>query len=448
MNPNDTIVAAATPYGFGGIAVVRLSGSKANAIVKTMCQHPSSFLDRKATKVQLYKDKNKPFDSALVTFFKTPNSYTGEDVFEISCHGSPAIVEIIIEAAINLGARTADPGEFTQRAFINGKMDLVQAESVAGTIHGLGEKCARLNHRIISGELTKKIEIIRKSIIDALSFVEFELDVSEEDPLNDSVLQILENLSSTRDEVSSLSKSFKEGRLLNRGASVVIAGPPNVGKSTLFNRLLNENKAIVTPSPGTTRDLIDASVVYNGVSIVFSDTAGIRDVEEEIEKEGVRRATEKIHRADIVLSVFDLGSQLQQKTTTGSAVIVPVLNKCDLYNQKQTYKIKSKINNCVYVSAKTGDGIENLKNHILEALDLSENISDSVFLITQRQYDVSKNCILALDRAISLIKNKPVSFELLSIEIRDSLDAIDRILGKTTNEEILNNVFSNFCVGK
>ena len=143
-----------------------------------------------------------------------------------------------------------------------------------------------------------------------------------------------------------------------------------------------------------------------------------------------------------------MGSQLQQKTTNGSAVVVPVLNKCDLYNQKQTYKIKSKINNCVYVSAKTGDGIENLKKRILEALDVSENISDSVFLITQRQYDVSKNCILALDGAISLIKNRPVSFELLSIEIRDSLDAIDRILGKTTSEEILNNVFSNFCVGK
>ncbi len=448
MNPNDTIVAAATPYGFGGIAVVRLSGSKANEIVKTICQHPSSFLDRKATKVQLYKRKNKPFDSALVTFFKTPNSYTGEDVFEISCHGSPAIVEIIIEAAINLGARTADPGEFTQRAFINGKMDLVQAESVAGTIHGLGEKCARLNHRIVSGELTKIIERIRKSIVGALSFVEFELDVSEEDLLSNSCLQILENISSARDEVSSLSKSFKEGRLLNRGASVVIAGPPNVGKSTLFNRLLNENKAIVTPSPGTTRDLIDASVVYNGVSIVFSDTAGIRVAEEEVEKEGIRRATEKTRRADVVLSIFDLESQLQQKTTNGSTVVVPVLNKCDLYNQKQTHTIKTKINNCVYVSAKTGDGIENLKNRILEALDLSENISDSVFLITQRQYDVSKSCVLALDRAVSLIKNKPVSFELLSIEIRDSLDAIDRILGKTTSEEILNNVFSNFCVGK
>ncbi len=448
MNPNDTIVAAATPYGFGGIAVVRLSGSKANEIVKTICQHPSSFLDRKATKVQLYKRKNKPFDSALVTFFKTPNSYTGEDVFEISCHGSPAIVEIIIEAAINLGARTADPGEFTQRAFINGKMDLVQAESVAGTIHGLGEKCARLNHRIVSGELTKIIERIRKSIVGALSFVEFELDVSEEDLLSNSCLQILENISSARDEVSSLSKSFKEGRLLNRGASVVIAGPPNVGKSTLFNRLLNENKAIVTPSPGTTRDLIDASVVYNGVSIVFSDTAGIRVAEEEVEKEGIRRATEKTRRADVVLSLFDLESQLQQKTTNGSTVVVPVLNKCDLYNQKQTHTIKTKINNCVYVSAKTGDGIENLKNRILKALDLSENISDSVFLITQRQYDVSKSCVLALDRAVSLIKNKPVSFELLSIEIRDSLDAIDRILGKTTSEEILNNVFSNFCVGK
>ncbi len=448
MKPNDTIVAAATPYGFSGIAVVRLSGTTANEIVKKICQYPSSFLNRKATKVQLYKSNNKPFDSALVTFFKTPNSYTGEDVFEISCHGSPTIVETIIEEAINLGARTADPGEFTQRAFINGKLDLVQAESVAGTIHGLGEKCSRLNHRIISGELTKKLELIRKSIVDALSYVEFELDVSEEDILSGSEVRILESLSLAKNEVSSLTKSFKEGRLLNRGASVVITGPPNVGKSTLFNKLLNENKAIVTSFPGTTRDLIDAPVVYNGVSIVFSDTAGIREGEEEIEMEGIRRATEKTHKADIVLSVFDLESQPPQNINRGRAVVIPVLNKCDLYNQNQRYKIKSKINSCFFVSAKTGDGIENLKNRILKSLDISENISDSVFLITQRQYDVSKSCLLALDEAISLIKNRPISFELLSVEIRDSLDSIDRILGKTTSEEILNNVFSHFCVGK
>lgn len=448
MNPNDTIVAAATPYGYGGIAVVRFSGSKANEIVKNLCQHPSSFLDRKATKVQLYKSSGEPFDSALVTFFKNPNSYTGEDVFEISCHGSPSIVEIIIEEATTLGARTADPGEFTQRAFINGKMDLVQAESVAATIHGMSEKCARLNHRIISGELTKKLTHIRTSVVDLLSFVEFELDISEEDLLNNSNLQIKEKLSSARNDVSVLSKSFKEGRLLNRGASVVITGPPNVGKSTLFNRLLNENKAIVTSFPGTTRDSIDASVVYNGVSIVFSDTAGIRDSEEEIEMEGIRRTTEKTRKADIVLSVFDLESQPPQKTNKGFSVVIPVLNKCDLYNQNQTDKIKSEINNCVYVSAKIGTGIDRLKKRILEDLNVSENISDSVFLITQRQYDVSKSCLCALDRAISLIKNNPVSFELLSIEIRDALYAIDRILGKTTNEEILNNVFKNFCVGK
>ena len=448
MNPNDTIVAAATPYGYGGIAVVRLSGSKADKIVKKICQHSSSFLDRKATIVQLYKSNGEPFDSALVTFFKTPNSYTGEDVFEISCHGSPAIVEITIEEAINFGARTAEPGEFTRRAFINGKLDLVQAEAVAATIHGLSEKCARLNHRIISGELTKKLESIRQSIVDSLSFVEFELDISEEDLLNNSNLRIQESLSSARNEAFVLSKSFKEGRLLNRGASVVITGPPNVGKSTLFNRLLNENKAIVTSFPGTTRDSIDASVVYNGVSLVFSDTAGIRDAEEEIEIEGIRRTVEKTRTADIVLNVFDLETQPPHGSNDEGVFTIPVLNKCDLYNQKQTDKIKSKINSCVYVSAKTGDGTENLKKRIMETLNVSENISDSVFLITQRQYDVSKSCIRALDGAMSLIKNSPVSFELLSIEIRDALDAVDRILGKTTSEEILNNVFSNFCVGK
>ena len=445
---DDTIVAAATPYGYGGIAVVRLSGKETESITLNICRRAAAFKDRRATIVTLYGSNKEPFDSAVVTFYKHPNSYTGEDIVEFSCHGSPTIVEKIIEEAMNLGARTAEPGEFTHRAFVNGKLDLVQAESVAAVIHGQGEKSVQLNHRVLSGELSKKFKDIKQYIIDALSHVEFELDVSEDNLIPDAVHRVQQKISSALKETSRLAESFREGRLLNRGASVVITGPPNIGKSTLFNVLLNENRAIVSAVPGTTRDVVDASVVYGGISIMLTDTAGIRSSDEEIESEGIRRATEKIKNADVVLSLFDVSEHKLFKTNGLNGSLLPVLNKCDLYNQQQINKARGKLDGCVCVSAKTGDGIENLKNSIKRSLCVSENISDTVFLITQRQYDVTNNCINALNQTLRLLENSPVGFELLSVEIREALDAVDRILGKTTSEDILNNIFSNFCVGK
>ena len=445
---DDTIVAAATPYGYGGIAVVRLSGRAAESITQNICRRTAKFKDRHATVVTLYGSNKEPFDDAVVTFYKHPNSYTGDDIVEFSCHGSPTIVEKIIELAMNLGARTAEPGEFTHRAFINGKLDLVQAESVAAVISGQGEKSIQLNHRVLSGELSKKITAIKKSIIDALSYVEFELDVSEDDLVPDAVRRVKQIISLALSEMSLLAKSFREGRLLNRGASVVITGPPNIGKSTLFNALLNENRAIVSAVPGTTRDVVDASVVYGGISIMLTDTAGIRNSDEEIESEGIRRATEKIKNADVVLSLFDVNEHELFTTKGLNGSLLPVLNKCDLYNQQQINKARGEIDGCVCVSAKTGDGIENLKKAINKNLCVTENISDTVFLITQRQYDVTNSCINALNQTLKLLEKDPVGFELLSIEIREALDAVDRILGKTTSEDILNNIFSNFCVGK
>lgn len=236
--------------------------------------------------------------------------------------------------------------------------------------------------------------------------------------------------------------------MLNRGASVVITGPTNVGKSTLFNALLNENKAIINPTPGTTRDTIEAAVIYEGISVVYSDTAGIRKANEEVETEGIRRAKEKANSADLVLSVFDIESVTRFKKNDKNGAFIPVLNKCDLYDQKQIVKVKAEINNCICISAKTGDGIKDIKTAVKNNLRTSARVSDIVFLITQRQYDVASGCVRALKRSLRLMENGAVSFELLSIEIREALDAIDRILGKTTSEDILNNIFSSFCVGK
>lgn len=448
MNFDDTIVAAATPYGYGGIAVVRLSGDKTKQIANKICNRSRAFRDRYATKATLYGSNNSPFDSAVVTFYKKPNSYTGEDVVEFSCHGSPTIVETLIEETMNLGARTASPGEFTRRAFINGKLDLIQAESVAAVIQGQGEKSVQLNHRILAGELSKKLLAIKRSLVEALSYVEFELDISEDELIPSSIQKIEEKIDFVYKEMALLAESFKEGRLLNRGASVVITGPPNTGKSTLFNALLNDDKAIVSSIPGTTRDALEALVVYDGINIVLSDTAGIRNSNEEIEAEGMRRADLKIKNADVVLSLFDLKESVHYNANNSNRRTIPVLNKCDLYNEKQITLIQTSINGCVGISAKTGSGLDELKRVIKKSLSLSDNISDTVFLITQRQHDLSSSCIKALERTLGLLDKKVVGFELLSIEIRAALEAIDKIFGKTTSEDILNNIFSNFCVGK
>ena len=448
MKINDTIVAAATPYGYGGIAVVRISGNKAEKIAQKICQTHGSFKNRHATKVTLYDQNRHPFDSAVVLFYKSPNSYTGEDVVEISCHGNPTIVEKIVGETVDRGGRLAEPGEFTQRAFINGKLDLVQAESVAAVIQGDSERSNQLSHRVLAGELSNILREIKKSIIKALSYVEFELDISEDDLLPNSVQQIKQEVASALLRMKRLTESFNEGRLLNRGATVVIAGPPNIGKSTLFNMLLNENRSIVSTTPGTTRDVVDASVVYDGMRVFLTDTAGIRDTGEEIEHEGIRRASEKIKSADLVLNMFDINTRSILKTTNFNNPTIPVLNKCDLYSKRQIKTVNNSIENCVCVSAKTGSGIAVLKNVIKKSLQISNNNSDAVYLITQRQYDIAKDCARALKRALLMLKNKKSDFELLSIELRDALDAIDKILGKTTSSDILNNIFSNFCVGK
>jgi len=448
MNFNDTIVASATPYGYGGLAVVRLSGGNSKYIAQQICRRNKSFIDRRATVASLYGSDSEPYDNAVVTYFKNPNSYTGEDVVEFSCHGSPAIVEKTIKLAINLGARSAEPGEYTRRAFTNGRIDLVQAESVAAIIHGRGEKTAQLNHRVLSGELSKKLNDIKKTILETLSYVEFELDISEDELLPDTIQRVKHNINSAYTGMSALAESFNEGRLLNSGASVVICGPPNAGKSTLFNALLNENRAIVSPTPGTTRDLLEAEVLYDGISVVLSDTAGMRKPKETIESEGVRRAEEKLKHADFILNVFDLEQPVPISTFSQNGNSIPVLNKCDLYDINQIKKVKSEMSGCICISAKEGNGLNDIKDSIKKGLHISGNLSDNVFLITQRQYDIVNSCLRFLKSALQLIVAGSVSFELLSVEIRGALDAVDRILGKTTSEEILNNIFSNFCVGK
>ncbi len=448
MISSDTIVACATPYGIGGIAVVRISGESAIEIAQGLSKKKSLFKDRRASFVSLYSENEDSFDTGVITSFHAPNSYTGENVVEVSCHGNPVIVNKLINICISRGARMADPGEFTRRAFINGKLDLLQVEAVAALIRSNSEKSAILNRRILSGALSEKLNKIKENLTNALSFVEFELDVSEEELVEEPVKKILSSSKAAWAGVKKLSNTYEEGRLINRGASVVITGRTNVGKSTLLNALIEENKAIVSETPGTTRDVVDAHLIYDGISITLTDTAGIRESCDSIEKEGVIRAINKVREADLVLNVVDSKEHPQTYTSDFKGSVITDLNKIDLLSEKDRKYLNKYFNNPVCVSALTGDGIPKLKQEIKKALHTSHIFSNEVYLITQRQYTIAKTSLQSISDAIDKLKSASPPLELVSVDLRGALSAVDQMLGKTTSDDILNNIFGRFCVGK
>lgn len=448
MISSDTIVACATPYGIGGIAVVRISGKSAIEIAQKVSNKKTFLRDRNASFVSLYSENGDAFDAAVMTAFLAPNSYTGENVVEISCHGSPTIVNKLINICVSLSARIAEPGEFTRRAFINGKIDLVQVEAVSALILSSNEKSSLINQRVLSGALSKKLNEVKDLLINALSFVEFELDISEEDLVEEPIKKILNSAKSAWRGINKLSSSYKEGRLINRGASVVITGRTNVGKSTLLNALLEENKAIVSETPGTTRDSIDAQLMYDGISITLTDTAGIRETRDSIEKEGVLRAINKAMEADLVIHVLDANEHNHPKNVYRKGSVITVLNKIDLLSATDIKSLNKYFKNAVNVSALTRDGISNLKKEIKKALHTSDIFSDEVYLITQRQHNITKTSLRSINNAIEKLKTSFPPLELVSVDLREALSAIDQMLGKTTSDDILNNIFSQFCVGK
>jgi len=448
MISSDTIVACATPYGIGGIAVVRISGESAIKIAQALSKKKSFFKDRRASFVSLYSDNGDSFDVGVITSFHAPNSYTGENVVEVSCHGNPNIVNKLINTCISFGARMADPGEFTRRAFINGKLDLLQVEAVSAIIYSNSEKSTIINRRILSGMLSEKLNKIKEDLINALSFVEFELDISEEDLVEEPVKKTLNSAKAAWVSIKKLSNTYKEGRLINRGANVVITGRTNVGKSTLLNALLEENKAIVSETPGTTRDSVDAHLIYDGISITLTDTAGIREARDSIEKEGVKRARNKVREADLVLNVLDSKERPRTNEPAFKGSVITVLNKIDLLSETDRKSRIKYFNNPVCVSALTGDGVPNLKQEIKKALHTSEIFSNEVYLITQRQHSIAEKSLQSINDAIDKLKTSSPPLELVSVDLRDALSAIDQMLGKTTSDDILNNIFGRFCVGK
>ncbi len=448
----DTIVAPATPFGIGGIAVVRLSGPQSILITNKLLNNNGLRTDlkpRHAT-VSFIHDGNKNIiDEVILTFFKTPNSYTGEDMVEISCHGSPIVVDKIISACTHFGAKIAEPGEFTRRAFINGKMDLIQAEAVASLIHAQSEESSHLNLRLLRGELSIKLNEIHQQIINALSLVEFELDISEDeiqDGLSDQVLNIVKKQIK---QVRKLLSSHKQARMLNRGALVVIAGAPNVGKSTLLNTLSETNRAITSNTPGTTRDAIDVPLILDGVPINLVDTAGIRRATEEIEQEGVNRTFNYLKKADLIILVHDPGLVETHNANYPKKIpVIEIMNKTDLLTKPELNVISNTNPNYIFISAKSGYNIDLLKKTIKKSLEIGGPLSDTITITTSRQQISLKHSLNKLTAAVALLNRPRTPYELISIELREALDSIGIILGKTTPDDILTNIFNKFCVGK
>ena len=446
----DTIVATATPFGVSGLAIVRISGPSALSILSKVCDSKINpcpeFIPRQATRVIIHT-QGTPVDDAIATWFKAPHSYTGEDVVEISCHGSIAIIEALVGEICTHSARIAEAGEFTRRAYLNGKMDLVQAESVAGLINSQSIESSKLNYRMLRGALSDKLHDLRDQIIELLAEVEFELDISEDDLNPNLAKKALADLSHIAAKLSNLIDTYRRGRLITRGANVVIAGPPNVGKSTLLNALSSSDRALVSTTPGTTRDSIEVPLLIEGVPINLIDTAGLRESTESIEKMGVQRTHKHMASADLVLLLMEppytnqnIGLNIPQNIP-----IIRVLNKIDTISSSNNQK---NTDDKIYISAKTGAGLTHLNKAIKLALHLSPSISSEVMLTTNRQQQALSACRLSTSRAIELLSEKEIAFELVSIELHDAINSIDILLGKTTVDDIINLIFNKFCVGK
>ena len=463
MHLDDTIVAIATPPGRGGIGVVRLSGAEARAISKPMLRlaHGYDFEAGRAHFGELIEPSTRErIDEVIVTFFAKPHSYTTEDVVEISCHGSPVVLRHVVQMAMARGARLAEPGEFTMRAFLNGRIDLTQAEAARDLIESQTLYQAQVAARQLEGALSKRLQPAKQKLVELIAIMEAGVDFAEDDVAVIPDAQILSRIAAIRAPLEELLASFAFGKVVHEGLTLAIVGRPNVGKSSLFNRLVERERAIVTATPGTTRDLVSETVAIGGIPVRLVDTAGIRTALDEAESIGVRKSMEALAEADMVLIVLDpmtggagnaeLDSELLGKTE-GRARLV-VLNKVDLVptvrNSMSSYYVPPlKLKECVATSALTGEGIEKLRTKILQLFGGDGAQQESGLLTNVRQQKLVEDSIAALDKAAAAVPLR-TPHEMVLLDLYSALRPLDDITGATTADDILNLIFSSFCIGK
>ena len=457
MMNDETIIALATPSGMGAISVIRISGSKAISITEKLFKPKGNKIlsKQKSHTVHLgnLMKNNFVLDEVLVTIFFGPNSYTGEDTIEISCHGSTYIQQKIIDLYVENGIRVANPGEFTLRAFLNGKMDLNQAEAVADLIASENEGSHNLAIQQMKSGFSDDLKKLRSELLHFSSMIELELDFSQEDVEFAERNEFKELINKITKELGDLINSFSSGNVLKNGIAVAIAGKPNAGKSSLLNTLLNEDKAIVSNIPGTTRDSIEDSLIIDGIKFRFTDTAGLRKTDDVIESKGIEKTKEKIRQAKILIYLFDINdtnldeinSDLESFKRKDLSVIL-VRNKIDLeITSKDLFKELKNLN-FLEISANDNNSIDILKNKLLDEVDILNPHTDTI-VSNSRHYQALINAMTAIKEVSNGLESN-ISGDLLSIDIRKSIENLAEITGEITNDDVLGNIFSNFCIGK
>ena len=454
MKLNDTIVAQSTPQGEGAIGIIRLSGKDSIKIINKL--FPSKDLSNVKSHTIHYGNleyKNSIIDEVLVSVFIEPNSYTRENIVEISCHGSSFIIKKILSITVELGARIADKGEFTFRSFLSGNIDLSQAEAVSDLISSNSENSHKMAINHIKGVFSKKIKQLRKDLINLSSLLELELDFSEEDV----EFANRDKLETLLDEIVSFNNilldSYKLNIVIKDGINVLILGKPNVGKSTILNSLLEDDKAIISDIPGTTRDVLEDTITIGGNLLRFIDTAGIRDTNDKIEKIGIKKALQQVEKAALILYVIDLEnsssksiqSELDSNFLKNKNIII-VGNKNDLKIKKEVneYFIN---NSLIQISAQKNEDIINLKNSLNSFIKENLVNSDSSIMINERHFAALNNVNKSIFNVKKNLKNKS-NTDLLALDIKYALTHLGEITGEISNDEVLGNIFSKFCIGK
>ena len=452
----DTIAAISTPRGEGGIGIIRISGDKSFEILDKIfnTKNPNRDLGFYKFNYGFIHDNGKIIDEVMAVRMKAPKTYTCEDVVEINCHGGHLISEKVLELVLKNGARHAEQGEFTKRAFMNGRIDLSQAEAVMDIIQGKTEKSISLSLEQLRGDLRDKIGSFKKALLDVTAHVNVVLDYPEEgidDPLPSNLRENLENVYAEADRLIS---SYDKGKKIKEGIKTVIAGKPNVGKSTLLNSLLKEERAIVTHIPGTTRDVIEEIINIKGIPLVLTDTAGIRKTEDIVENIGVEKSKKFIENADLVLLVLDASRELEsedreviEEIQNNNKKTIVLLNKIDL--ERKIVLGEFKLENILEISAKDNIGIEDMEERIYSYI-VEEKVEDSSekFIITNIRHKT------ALEKTKDAIRNifetidAGMPMDLISVDLKEALDSLSEITGEISSEDILDHVFGNFCVGK
>lgn len=442
----DTIAAIATATGRGGIGVIRVSGRQAKAISQALTG--VELKPRNATTVRFRTSKNELIDKGIAIYFDSPFSYTGEDVLECHAHGSHIVQNMLLDEIIGLGARTARPGEFTERAFLNDKLDLVQAEAIADLVDSRSKKAARCAMRSLDGAFSRSILAIRERLLDARGLIESSLDFPDEEDVVIELEPVIKRLENSHADLNRLLQHAEAGRVLENSPLIVITGPPNAGKSSIINRLSGIDSAIVSETPGTTRDIIKENVLLGGNNFTLIDTAGLRDTDNDIELEGIKRARKYLAQADLALFVFDLSAADKlnpdeyDQYRPGSIKTVRVWNKTDLCDDTRIENTDDE----VFVSAKTGRGFDLLINRIIESSALMDTGENLIFA-RQRHVDALGVVRDALEKALRCFA-RGAGLEEVAEHLRLSLAGLDEITGKTTTDAVLDVIFSRFCVGK